>query len=456
MSNPTPIRRIDIVPGRLSANVYHIIVPARAGQLPCWVYLSEGLRAHGQREIAFTLRRHESEDPARFPEDPLHFFSAVLRLAEQGKLVDSGGYSELGERGMFGDAGVRGIGYLRMHPCLGIPAPADALAAIPLVGAELEFAKACGITRVMATLGNAARQYPFPPWHERGRQALISPAALGQTIVSKVASFFLGGATISKGAQGITLRLPLARIAEIRGNLAQLPPTAGLAILTDLDVHADAYFYWGPGQKSPLGISPEGSSGAQIAGCFALFIPEQAEYGAQIFEDGFALSFPQPMWEGLRQAISYGNRFSHPPTGGAFGLSIEWDVSAGAPPIAGTGAAVAGELYVRLPHSLIELSTRLPQGGFNEYMDALEKALHAAAKALPPGPGQDLRLTVTLRPGGPVEIHIMSKPGMEQNALAHLHGALMGVRAPQVTGGPLGFNGAVALWGGTGAPLDPG
>lgn len=455
MSNATPIRRVDIAPGRLAATVYHQTIPSRAGLIPCWVYLSEGLRGLGQREIAFAVRRHESEDPARFPEDPLHYFASVLRLAEQGRLVDSGGYSELGERGLFGDPNVRGIGYLRMHPLLGLPAPPDALAAIALVGAEFEFAKACGITRVMARLGNAARQYPCPAWHERGRPALVTPASLEQTVLRGVASFFLGNATASLAADWITLRLPLPRIAEVRANIGQVAPNLGLAILTDLDVHADAYFCWEPGQREALGISPDGSRGAQIAGSFALFVPEQAQYGAQIFEDGFALLVPDPMWAAIRTAISYGNRFSQPPIGQAKGLSIEWDVTAGAPPVAGPGAAAAGELYVRLQNSLLELGARLPQGGVNEYMDAIERAIHAAAKGLPPAPGQDLRLTVTLQPGGRVDIHLQSRPGMDQRALQYIHDSLMAVPAPPVTGGPVSFNGAIAFWGGTGAPLDP-
>jgi hypothetical protein len=53
------------------------------------------------------------------------------------------------------------------------------------------------------------------------------------------------------------------------------PPEIPLAFLTTLDAHADACLVWPPGQQAPEEISPPGSLGARLSGCFVLFVPQQ-------------------------------------------------------------------------------------------------------------------------------------------------------------------------------------
>src|SRR5262245_25725283 len=156
MRPPTVLAQVVLAPGKLGARIFFCEINSGAGPVPCWVYVTEGLAAFGQREIAFALRIMPHENAGTPPPDVLHFYSTVLGLAEQGRLVDAGGFSGFGPGGFLGDPNLRGVGYLRNHPYLGLPAPADALVAIALMGIELEVAQQFGATRVAARLGQAA------------------------------------------------------------------------------------------------------------------------------------------------------------------------------------------------------------------------------------------------------------------------------------------------------------
>jgi hypothetical protein len=53
-------------------------------------------------------------------------------------------------------------------------------------------------------------------------------------------------------------------------------------------------------------------------------------------------------------------------------------------------------------------------------------------------------------------VRLTSQPGLDQGTLQRVYEALMAIPVPQVSGGPVVFRGVMAIWGGTGAPLEPG
>jgi hypothetical protein len=325
MNPPTLLAHVALVPGKLSARIVLAEIHSGAGPLPCWVYVTEGLRAFGQRELGFALRRLPHEAPNAAPPDPLQFFGAVCNLAEQGRLVDANGFSELGSNGFMGDRNWRGFGYLPNHPLLALPAPPDALAVIGLVGLEMDVAKRFGATRVAARLGQAARQYPFPTWAERGRACLVSPDSLEQTILNGVSVLSIPGATAVLADNRITLRLPPARAVMLRELLAQAPPNAAFGILCELDPSADALLVWQPGQRGPEAISPEGSRGARVGGCFVLFVGQQQADEGRVFEDGFALMVRDASNAAIRRALTSGTPLDLPATAPGMSFAIAWD-----------------------------------------------------------------------------------------------------------------------------------
>jgi hypothetical protein len=74
-------------------------------------------------------------------------------------------------------------------------------------------------------------------------------------------------------------------------------------LLTDIDPSANGCLVWEPGQHQPEAITPPGSDGSRLCGCFAMFVPGQAENDVQVFEDGIALMLTDDAWAEIRQAL---------------------------------------------------------------------------------------------------------------------------------------------------------
>src|SRR5205085_2176754 len=82
--------------GALKITVHEHEIKRRGDTLPCWTYITEGLRSAGQKELQFVLVQEPGETAGSFPREVLGFFSLVLRLAREGRLVDAGAYTQLG------------------------------------------------------------------------------------------------------------------------------------------------------------------------------------------------------------------------------------------------------------------------------------------------------------------------------------------------------------------------
>lgn len=441
--------------GKLAVSITAYDVQTTAGSVPCWLYLSDGLRARRQREIAFLLRRRPGEAVEQSPHDPLRIFGATLALVEQGQSVDAGALTDLGQQPLLNNPEIRGLGHVRTHPCFGLSLPSDVLVAIALFGQELEVARAHGLTRVVTQLGFNAQQFPCPPWCDRDRPAVVSFHWTGQTMLSHAVILRVAGVTATLEANWVTLVVPAHSVAHLRAQVSQVPLGVPFALLCDVDPRADACLTWQPGQRGPVGISPNGSAGMRISGAFVLFVGDQPGHWVQIVEDGFAVMTTGPV-HAIRQALMWAAPLQTPPAGQSPGLSIVWDANAAAPGPLGPGSPPAGELYMRWTCSMMDMTTRVAPGALDRYADAVESTLHQTIASLPAGSGQDLWMSVTLSPGDRLEVQLKSRPGLDQGTMQRIYDALLAVQRPPVLHGPVGFRGVMALWGGSGAPLDPG
>ena len=93
--------RLELIPEKLSARVHVDDIDTRDGAVPCWTYVTDGLWAHGQKELVFSLRRTPKEQANEFPHAPWSSFT-VYRFAEQGRLVDVGDISEAERHSLLG------------------------------------------------------------------------------------------------------------------------------------------------------------------------------------------------------------------------------------------------------------------------------------------------------------------------------------------------------------------
>jgi hypothetical protein len=306
----------ELVPRSLFARVHLDEEPwPGSGAIPCWTYVSDGLRAHGQKELLLTLRRNDDEPPETFPREPFRFFTLMHSFAEQGRVVDAGDYSLLSAP-FFRRRSTpfTAVAYIRRSPPSGFDLSAPHLGAILLTPDEGEVLQSCGVARVLARLGAGFRFYPYPEWVDRRRVSVVSKKWTDESIVSQMPVLHLPGAFVRFEGNRIVLRLlPGAgkRLGESIREVAQDRPAA---VLTEVDPEANGCLTWRPGQQQPEAITPPESDGSALCGCFIGFVPEQDADAGQVFEDGFLLMLTADSWHSLREAITSGHPLELPPS----------------------------------------------------------------------------------------------------------------------------------------------
>lgn len=310
----------DLVPGKLTARLCAHEIGDSGDPVPCWSYVTDGLAALQQKEVVFTLRRGHEEAVDGFPHDPFHLFTTLYQLASQGQRVDVGGFTQFGARGFFGHHLV----YLNPRPLSGVTLPQSALLALLVTLDELRAVQEFGPTRLMARLGQASRYYPFPPWSDRLRRGLPFERTFQDSVLIQVTRELAMGVRVCQAGKQIELTAFRERQSDWQKQLQELPINTPVALLTDLGPSADGCLVWEPGQKEAAAITPLGSRGSRVGGCFVLFIPEQPADSGQILEDGFAVTLTTPSWAAVRRAFLDGQAITVPASGDGLSLSVAW------------------------------------------------------------------------------------------------------------------------------------
>lgn len=310
----------ELVPGKLGAKVHFHEIDTPSGSLPCWTYTTKGLLAHGQKELIFTLRCEPHEPVNTFPDDPLHLFTFINQLAQNGQLVDAGGVSQFGEKNFLG----RHLAYIPSQPLQGEPVQNPAIVPILVTEDEAVAVQEFGITRLMSRLGFVSRHYPCPPWSNRTRPGLSFEHTRQKSILARVARFHAPGVRIVRENQRVVLRITPQAREPLQRHLAQSPKNTPIALLTDIDPTANACLVWEPGQPVPTAITPPHSDGSRLCGCFVLFVPAQKEEEIRFIEDGFSLLLSNRSWSAVRKALMKKRALTIPAGGDGSSLSIEW------------------------------------------------------------------------------------------------------------------------------------
>jgi hypothetical protein len=308
---------VEIIPGELTARIYRHEISATRGPIPCWSYVSDGLRAHQQSEVVFTLLRERDEDDAAFPEELAQLFGTLFQLAAQGRRVTVGSCTELRARRFFGHH----LLYADAQPLAGVTLPPECLTAVLIDDDELRAVLAFGCTRVLARMGKAASHYPFPTWSERGRRGLSLASTFEQSLLSRIGIRLGGEIIVSLHDNRVTVGIRRSQHASLRG--APLPDEP-IAILALRDPAANACLVWEPDQGEPTAISPPGSDGSRVSGAFAVLLGEQPHDGGKLFEDGFVIELTDASWAGLRRALHDGTDLLIPATAGGMHVALTW------------------------------------------------------------------------------------------------------------------------------------
>lgn len=310
---------VEIVAGQLSARVYPHEIATQQARIACWSYVTDGLVAHDQAEIAFTLRREPGEAVEAFPDEPLRLFAAIFELAVGGQRVTAGGQTEFGDARFFGHH----LLYARAQPLTDVPLPPGCLAALLVTADELRAVRTFGPTRVLARMGQAATHYPFPPWADRKRRGLAMDRTFEASVLSKLPRAPDPRMRATLHGDRIVISAPRAEQPAWRDRLAQLPDGAPLALLTALDPAANGCLVWVPGQKEPEAIIPNGSDASRVGGCFVALFPDQPASTGRILEDGFAIQLTGEAWHAMRRALIEGEELAIPAAEG-MSCALTW------------------------------------------------------------------------------------------------------------------------------------
>ncbi len=310
--------RFEVVPGLTVSAIRHSI-NTQSGDLQCCSFITEGLTAHGQKELVLTLRVTPGAMDETFSQRLGMYFAMVKDLAAQGRTVGVGDITSFGPRRPFPG---RHLLYTQAWPWPGVPIPRDALSIQLITEKELELVQRCGPARVMSALGKMTSHYPCPPWSDLQRPELPAAAMLEHSLLAKFGGVCIWEVRVLQLGDDIVLRVPPALQTEFRQQFEQMPEDAALSLLTGIDRTADACLTWEPGQREPSAITPPGSKGEQISGCFLMIVPGQQEELGQLREDGFIWMLSDTSWKAVKHALSEGQALAL--IVGGKRLRIEW------------------------------------------------------------------------------------------------------------------------------------
>jgi hypothetical protein len=317
---PTWPVELEVVTGKLSARVYLHDIESQSGPIACWSYVSHGLAALEQAEIVFTLRRDPDEPSDGFPQDPLHLLATIYQLADDGQRVGPGAVTRFGAQSFLGHH----LLYVEAQPLDRVPLPPSCLAALLITTDELRAVREFGSTRVLARMGQASSHYPFPPWVDRRRPGLSLARTFEHSLLSKLPCVAVPDVRVGVESNQIMVSALRGAQPPWQDRLAGLSDDVPLALLTARDPTANGCLVWVPGQSGPAAITPPGSDGSRLCGCFVVLLPEQPENGGRILEDGFVMELIADSWKAVRDALIEGRDVGIPAVGTGMSFALTW------------------------------------------------------------------------------------------------------------------------------------
>lgn len=296
--NPGEPAQAEAVPGQVDVEFHaHHSVDGLSGNF--LTAITVGLAASGQRELVLSMRLAGKEDPIAKMQDIVRFVATVHAWAQAGNIVDEGGLTQFGDRGLFGVKN-SGLLYADARPLDGIRLPKRALAAIFVDAQESRTALDFGTYRVLTRIGFQLRLFPFPTFGALDRPSAMTKRE-SQSLLTKVARMRAPGVAFLE-VDGC-LRVTLPSDDSLAKAFGALPPATSFVLLTRPAPDANAILVWKPGQTEKTGISPDGSDGSRLSGSCLMVVPGATSEGARVFEDGYSLSLSSESWASFSAAV---------------------------------------------------------------------------------------------------------------------------------------------------------
>lgn len=301
---PTFPFHVELVPPGLEVEVFEHAV-AHPPRARAFTYVTRGMSARGSAELALTIVREEGDDPQGVLREPLDLLKALCERAERGLPTREGEFTELGA-GLFGRGELRGLTYVAARPRDAIPLEPDTLDLVLLVADELSVAREFGPARVLSRLGAHSGAYPFPEACDRKRPSVASHGEVDASLLGSVPKLWLPGAKLLLADGVLWFELPKDGAVRLSRALDAWPSDVAPALLAAPHRYASASLVWHPGQAAPFAHGGPNGSGERITGGFCLLVPNQPLDGAEICEDGFAVTLTASTFARLRGSLESG------------------------------------------------------------------------------------------------------------------------------------------------------
>lgn len=449
---PEPPVRFELVQDKLFGTVNLHDMRQGDEAFECWSFVSEGMLALGQKELAILLRKEPGESEKDYPTEPLGFFLTVWNFASQGNFVFEGDITEFGDSG-FLDPQFRALAYLRPLGLSGMEDNEGLLSCVLLTEKELQIARRFGLTRVISLFGYRFNHYPCPPWTNRSRESVVDDELISEmeeSILGKVPLLGLPGAKVVLSANRLVLSCRKGTHVYINEVLKQLPEEAPFLISTDIDPQANAMLVWqATMEKGPSAITPPGSDGSRVAASAVLIFPEQEASNAQVIEDSFLLSITTEDWRKLREGLMTGEDTSINTEGGGH-IAIEWYEAEGFPQITnrgalpelpriehkeGLGSVTSAELQVE---DAVLIASTDPMV-FYQFVEAVEMTVLGYFVDRAPESERKITLGCQVSQAGKIDWTISSDPEEDKLVLKGIELRLSDLPAPEIHGEPVSF-----------------
>jgi hypothetical protein len=461
---------LELVPDLLRACIFVNEISLADERIMCWTFASSGLKNAGQKEIVISVRVMPDQHVSDFPQAPLEFFKAVLQHAVKREFIDVGSITDFGEKGFLART-FRAAAYVRSQPLGEWFGPTDTLALILLTKEELAASEYAGLTRVMAMLGKASRQFPCPAWNDPLRTPVVTAemlALMSESLIAQIPRLLLRDSGVSSEGRVIDLQLPLSTRRHFK-QLEDLDREVPLLLLVDFDERADALLIYQEDKMAlPLAISAPGTQGNRVAGSFICFAPAQGKDHGMIIEDGFALSMRQETWQQLRQSLINGSPFylSREDDGYDFRLSWHQDEALACSPntiqISGADlekpdspskagdmsslSAYATDVILVSPED--QVKSLIDPVQLKRYILHIEDTVRDHFMCMGQTDGFQLLLKCRLLDGNRAEFEARSNPVMDAEDEKDLLDRLSIAYVPSITSGVVEFKMNFAVWGG--------
>jgi len=413
--------------GGLRIHEYRHALRAAGGSRAVRTFLTEGLAAHGAREVRATVPADWNEAASSVAPQVL---ASLQTLAADGRPAVLGGWTGF-ETSSLGGGKLVGVTYARGTPIRGVPGAEAALVTVLLHAEELELVQRGLMTRVLGRLASRARIFPYPPCWEVRAEPVLRATEQTASLLEQVPRATVGDLRVTELLGAIPGEAPSTLVVSLPGDAAATLDTIwsdaslpALALLAKLAPDADGQATWEPGSAERTGNGIGTAAPRRLGYGFVMFVgTDEAAPDLRYIEDGVGLLLPRAALERLRAALRAGEDLSLP-AGGQSRLAIEFRRDAVDDPFTGGQLRATGgwERFrpdaqrprpgpVQIEQIVLlvaeeELRDRVEAGALAAFIGSVEQALQRLAGAHPVDAPVELAIRFTLSPERAPEVQL--------------------------------------------------